>query len=205
MTLSSSDDLRGAVFGESLGQAETYARILAIEGLEWGLLGPREASRIWSRHIINSVCLIPLIKPHASVIDVGSGAGLPGVPLALARPDLSLVLVEPMLRRCEFLEMVVSRLSLGDRVRVVRSRVEEYSGSADVVTCRALASVSSLARMVTTRSLKWTQVLAIKGERASEEISTASETLSRHKLKAQVLHPLVMGESLGTVVRLTRR
>ncbi len=137
------------LFGDNLGTAQSYARILAVEGIEWGLIGPREASRLWDRHVINSVCVAPLISLGATVVDAGSGAGLPGIPLAIARPDLTICLVEPMQRRVEFLTMAVERLGLERTVSVVRARIEEFSDRTDVVTCRAVASLESLITMVT--------------------------------------------------------
>ena len=113
------------VFGDGLEVITRYVDILANRGIDWGLLGPREADRLWDRHVLNSVAVASLIPAEASVVDVGSGAGLPGIPLAIARPDLSVVLLESLLRRVTFLADVVAELGLGDRVRVVRGRAEE--------------------------------------------------------------------------------
>jgi len=103
---------RPSVFGERLPLAERYAEHLATTGVEWGLVGPREASRVWERHILNCAVVADLIPPAARVLDIGSGAGLPGIPLALARPDLRVVLVEPLARRVEWLRAVLADLEL---------------------------------------------------------------------------------------------
>lgn len=111
------------VFGDRLEAAELYARILAGAGVEWGLLGPREVDRVWERHILNSAALGELMEPGERVADIGSGAGLPGIPLALARPDIHVTLIEPLLRRSEFLRETVTELGLD--VTVVRGRAED--------------------------------------------------------------------------------
>ena len=115
-------DAAASVFRDELGRATAYADLLATRGLEWGLMGPREVDRIWDRHVLNSVAVGHAIAPGASVVDVGSGAGLPGIPLALARPDLRVTLLEPLLRRANFLTGGVEELGLGERDEVVRGR-----------------------------------------------------------------------------------
>ena len=218
----SSSDLQlcQSVFGERLGLVEEYARILGDEGIVWGLIGPREADRIFERHIVNSLCVVPLIGAGSWVADLGSGAGLPGLPIALARPDCLVDLVEPMLRRVEFLQMCVSRLGLEEQVRVVRASAQEYFGllrksgrsggrghvgrtqAPDVVTCRAVKSVAGLVDLV--HGLVPPGVLlSIKGEKADEEVAAAQSVLSERQLYAEVLHPLVADRVVGTVVRLS--
>jgi len=200
-------DLTGVcstVFGERLPLARRYAELLAGEGIEWGLIGPRETERIWERHILNSVCVSPLIDDGLRVADIGSGAGLPGIPLAIARPDLSVCLVEPMERRVDFLNLCVSELGLGDTVSVVRSRVEEYHGVVDVVVCRAVSSVTSLVGM-TAGLVGPAVLLAIKGDRAPVEISDAAGELRRRRLTASVERVAVDGMVVGTVVRIAER
>ena len=192
-----------SVFGERMKLAETYADLLANEGIEWGLIGPRERDRIWERHIVNSLCVVPLISRGRRVTDIGSGAGLPGVVLGIARPDLKIDLVEPMQRRCDFLEMTVDILEL-THVRVVRARAEEYQGHPNVVTCRAVSSVLGLVPMIAPL-LKRAELLAIKGERAEEEVQKAKMELVAYRLWAEVLKPSVCGETVGTVVRITSR
>ena len=112
--------------------AERYAELLATEGVVRGLIGPREAPRLWERHLLNCAVLAELVPESASVADVGSGAGLPGVVLAIARPDLRVTLVEPLLRRTRFLDEVVEELGLQDQVEVVRGRAEELAGTPHV-------------------------------------------------------------------------
>ncbi len=161
------------VFGPQLEAAERYARILAGDGIERGLLGPGEVGRVWERHVLNSVAVAELVDDGSSVADVGSGAGLPGIPLALARPDLRVVLVEPLLRRADFLREVASELDLD--IAVIRGRAEERSvreelGEVDVVTSRAVASLDKLARWCLPLLRAGGLMLALKGDRAEEEV-----------------------------------
>jgi 16S rRNA (guanine527-N7)-methyltransferase len=157
---------------------------------------------------------MPLIGADAMVADIGSGAGLPGIPLAIARPDLRIDLVEPMQRRVDFLSMCVERLDLGSHVRVVRGRVEEYEGHPQVVTCRAVASVARLVELVSGDAspvrgagqgahslVPPAELLAIKGERAGEEVRAAKRDLQRRRLVAEVTRPEIDGKVVGTVVR----
>ena len=140
-------DAAASVFGDAVADAERYAAILASRGVEWGLIGPREVDRLWDRHLLNSLAVESAIPEGARVVDVGSGAGLPGVPLALARPDLTVTLLEPLLRRATFLEGVLAELDLGGRVRVVRGRAMgadardamAHHETYDAVTSRAVA------------------------------------------------------------------
>jgi 16S rRNA (guanine527-N7)-methyltransferase len=154
--------------------AQRYAELLAGPGVERGLLGPREVERLWERHILNSAAAGELLEPNESVVDIGSGAGLPGLPLAIARPDLRVTLVEPMLRRTEFLEMVTSELEI--TVAVVRGRAEdpavrEAVGGADAVTSRAVASLEKLTRWSLPLLRPGGRMLALKGERADSEVA----------------------------------
>ncbi|WP_297009056.1 16S rRNA (guanine(527)-N(7))-methyltransferase RsmG [uncultured Corynebacterium sp.] len=147
------------VFGDRLDLAVRYAGWLADAGVVRGLIGPREVGRLWDRHILNSAVIGEVIDEGVRVVDVGSGAGLPGIPLAIARPDLRVQLVEPLLRRATFLSEVVEDLGL-DTVEVYRGRAEEKStvkavGGADVVTSRAVAPVGRL--------MGWSLPLARKG------------------------------------------
>jgi 16S rRNA (guanine527-N7)-methyltransferase len=162
-----------AVFGARLPAAVRYAEILAGDGIERGLLGPSEVGRIWDRHVLNSAAVAELVDRGSSVADVGSGAGLPGVPLALARPDVRVMLVEPLLRRADFLREVVSDLELD--VAVIRGRAEERSvrdelGGVDVVTSRAVASLDKLARWCLPLLRDGGLMLALKGDRAEDEV-----------------------------------
>jgi 16S rRNA (guanine527-N7)-methyltransferase len=173
-------DIAGRVFGASLPMAATYAHLLATDGVERGLLGPREVPRLWERHLLNSAIVAPLIASDSSVCDLGSGAGLPGMVLALLRPDLDIVLVEPLLRRTAFLEEAIRALGLTN-VKVVRSRAEDLVGhlAADVVTARAVAPLVRLLGWALPLCAPNGQVLAMKGQSVDGEIAEASEVLGR--------------------------
>ncbi|WP_202931639.1 16S rRNA (guanine(527)-N(7))-methyltransferase RsmG [Mycobacterium neumannii] len=171
--VSAPPDAAASLFGERLDRIQRYAATLAGAGVERGLIGPREVERIWERHILNSVALSELVEPDQRVADIGSGAGLPGIPLALARPDLHVTLIEPLLRRSEFLREMVDEL--GVDVTVVRGRAEEPGvrkqlGETDVVVSRAVASLDKLTRWSMPLLRVDGHMLALKGERAEEEI-----------------------------------
>lgn len=163
-----------SVFGPSFESARRYASILAGAGIERGLIGPRELDRLWDRHLLNCAAIAELFQAGERVADIGSGAGLPGIPLALTRPDLHVTLIEPLLRRAEFLEEAVSELGLA--VEVVRGRAEdkvvlESVGEFDAVTSRAVASLDKLARWSMPLLREGGRMLAMKGERAEEEVT----------------------------------
>jgi 16S rRNA (guanine527-N7)-methyltransferase len=162
------------LFGSALERAQRYAQILAGAGVERGLLGPREVDRLWERHILNSVAIAELLEPGERIADIGSGAGLPGIPLALARPDLRLTLIEPLLRRSDFLREVVD--DLGIEITIVRGRAEDGSvrqqvGEMDAVVSRAVAALDKLTKWSVPLLRPDGRMVAIKGERAEEEIS----------------------------------
>lgn len=182
----STPDAAASVFGERLPLAESYAAILAGRAVEWGLIGPRESARVWDRHILNSVAVAAEIGPDARVIDVGSGAGLPGIPLALARPDLNVTLLEPLLRRANFLTLAVEELGLEDRVTVVRARAEDHRGRYDVVTCRAVAPLPRLVGWTRHLFVPSGLLVALKGESAVREVADAASELRRANLRGRV-------------------
>lgn len=162
------------VFGDRLPLARRYAGHLVTTGVERGLIGPREAPRIWDRHVLNCAVVAELLPDGARLVDVGSGAGLPGIPLALARPDLQVALVEPLARRVDWLAEVVADLGLD--VRVDRGRVEETAvrrrwEGADVVTARAVAPLARLAGWALPLLRTGGRLLAVKGASAPEEIA----------------------------------
>ncbi|HEU4361807.1 MAG TPA: 16S rRNA (guanine(527)-N(7))-methyltransferase RsmG [Mycobacterium sp.] len=166
-------EVAGRVFGERLALARRYAEALAGAGVQRGLLGPRETDRLWERHLVNSAAIGELLTEGEKILDLGSGAGLPGVPLAIARPDLRVVLVEPLLRRSEFLREVVAGLGLD--VEVVRGRAEEPAvrdafGGRDAVVSRAVASLDKLTRWSLPLLRPGGRMLAMKGERAPAEV-----------------------------------
>ena len=156
---------------ERLPLVEHYAARLADDGVVRGLIGPREAPRLWARHLLNCGLLAEHLDPEVSVADIGSGAGLPGLVVAIARPDLSVTLVEPLLRRTTFLEEVVEDLGLTN-VAVVRGRAEELAGDGefDVVTSRAVAPLGKLVRWCLPLTAPHGVVLAMKGASAAEEV-----------------------------------
>jgi 16S rRNA (guanine527-N7)-methyltransferase len=176
------------LFGPHLPAAAAYAELLAGPGLERGLLGPRELPRLWERHLGNSALLAPLVSAAVTVVDVGSGAGLPGIPLALVRPDLRVVLLEPLLRRATFLQEAVTALGLGPRVTVQRGRAEEVAGRlrGDVVTARAVADVDQLLRWCHPLVRPGGRMVFLKGDRADTEIAAAQPLLRRLHLTAEV-------------------
>lgn len=161
-----------------------YVDLLAHSGVERGLIGPREVPRLWDRHVLNCAVVVDpaleLVPEGSRVADVGSGAGLPGVVWALARPDLRLVLVEPLLRRVDFLGQAVNALGLSDRVVVRRSRAEDLAGGfADVVTARAVAPLDRLAGWTLPLVRVGGDLLALKGDAADAELLAARDDLRR--------------------------
>ncbi|APU18049.1 MULTISPECIES: 16S rRNA (guanine(527)-N(7))-methyltransferase RsmG [Actinoalloteichus] len=167
-------DAAARVFGDRLPAARRYVELLAEHGVERGLIGPREVDRLWSRHVLNSAVVGELMPTNCRVVDVGSGAGLPGIPLQLARPDLRLTLLEPMARRVAWLEEVVSELGLS--TTVVRGRAEELTvrrrlRDFDVVTARAVAPLAKLAGWGLPLLRPGGMLLALKGASAAEEMA----------------------------------
>jgi len=166
-------DAAKTVFGPRLDLAQRYAELLADTGVEWGLLGPHEIERIWERHLLNCGVVAELLEPGERVADIGSGAGLPGLALAIAEPGLDVVLIESLLRRSEFLRMVITELGLG--VEVLRGRAEdpavrESAGGCDAVVSRAVGPLDKVARWSMALLRPGGRMLAIKGERAAAEL-----------------------------------
>jgi 16S rRNA (guanine527-N7)-methyltransferase len=169
-----------SVFGGRLPLAERYAELLATDGVVRGLIGPREVPRLWDRHLLNCAVVAELLPDGATVIDVGSGAGLPGIVLAIVRPDLQITLLEPLARRVTFLNEVVASLGLTG-VTVVRGRAEELVGtvSASVVTARAVAPLDRLARWCLPLAEHGGKLLAMKGSTAADEIAEHAPAIRR--------------------------
>lgn len=163
------------VFGERLPLAEAYVQWLTGPGIERGLLGPREAERVWTRHVLNCAALASLVPVGATVADVGSGAGLPGVPLLLARPDLQLTLIEPLQRRVGFLHEVQANLPLP--FVVVRGRADEVHATFDCVVSRAVAPLDRLAGWCAPLLGAGGVLLAIKGSSAPAELAAHEPAL----------------------------
>jgi 16S rRNA (guanine527-N7)-methyltransferase len=167
------------VFGPALEQARGFARVLATRGVERGLIGPREVPRLWDRHLLNCAVVADLIdNRYRTLVDIGSGAGLPGLVLAMTRPELSVILLEPMERRCRFLSECVAELGLAN-ASVLRGRAEETVLGADVATARAVAPLDRLAEMAVRVVRPGGMVLAIKGRTAADELRKARPVLRR--------------------------
>jgi 16S rRNA (guanine527-N7)-methyltransferase len=169
------------VFSAALPLAERFADLLSHDGVIRGLIGPREAPRLWERHLLNCAVVGEAIPEAVTVCDIGSGAGLPGLVLALARPDLEVCLVEPLLRRTTFLSEAVDALGLAN-VEVVRGRAEELHGTREfaVVTSRAVAPLDRLADWSLPLVRRGGHLVAMKGASAEQEVAAASHTLRRH-------------------------
>ena len=181
-----------AIFGDQIDQARSFAQTLANDSDELGLLGPRELDKLWSRHILNSAVVAELVRPGDKVADVGSGAGLPGIPMAIARPDAEFVLIEPMERRSSWMLQVVEDLGLKN-VRVLRSRAEDVTEQDfDIVTARAVAALDKLLKLCVPLLKPGGALIALKGSKAAEEI-TNSKKLEK-KLGISSFEILVCGE-----------
>ncbi|OFR89342.1 16S rRNA methyltransferase G [Micrococcus sp. HMSC067E09] len=169
------------IFGDALPLAERYVEHLSSTGIEWGLIGPREVPRLWERHVMNCAIVADLLPEGALVADVGSGAGLPGLCLALARPDCQFLLIEPLERRVDWLDMVVEDLGL-ENVDIIRGRSEQVAGNLDVdiVTARAVSALKSLLPLTMPLLKGGGELLAIKGRSAANEITAAAKALRKY-------------------------
>jgi 16S rRNA (guanine527-N7)-methyltransferase len=175
-------DVVERVFGDGSSGAIKFAALLADHGVERGLIGPREVDRLWDRHLFNSAVLAELVPQNCRVVDVGSGAGLPGIPLAIVRPDIRLTLLEPMARRIAWLQEVVDTLGLD--VEVMRGRAEEPEvrrrlGGSDVVTARAVAPLERLAKWCLPLLRPDGELLALKGASAAEELDRDAAAVAK--------------------------
>lgn len=191
------------VFHDQLPLVSRYAGILASDGVERGMIGPREVPRLWDRHLVNSGVVLPRLPQGATVADVGSGAGLPGLVWAIGRPDLQVTLVEPLLRRTTFLDEVVAELDLTN-VRVVRSRAEDVDETFDVVTARAVAALEKLAKWCMPLVKPGGVLLALKGQSAPEELDSAKRTLGRLGATDTLIRTYGEVEVPTTVVEVTK-
>jgi 16S rRNA (guanine527-N7)-methyltransferase len=188
------------VFGASIELARAYTHHLANRGEELGLIGPLEIPRLWSRHIVNCGLLAPLLSP-GRVGDIGSGAGLPGIVLAIARPDVEFVLIEPMERRVDWLRSEVAELGLAN-VEVLRARAEDakFSPWLDQVTARAVSALSKLIPIAAPLVRAGGELLFLKGASVEAEVSAAAKVIRRARLSQ--VEVLVLGE--GVVPEITR-
>ena len=193
-----------AVFGSRLQFAQEYHDSLATDGSTRGFIGPREVPRLWERHILNCAVIEQVIPEGATVIDVGSGAGLPGIPLAIARPDLHITLIEPLLKRYNYLNEVTEKLGL-DNVTVLRGRAEEGPikkavAGADVVTSRAVAPLGKLAKWSLPLVRKGGEMIALKGSSVHEELERDAADIKKAgggKAEVTTVHGT-------TIIRVTR-
>jgi 16S rRNA (guanine527-N7)-methyltransferase len=200
-------DVAAEHYAEHLAALQAYADLLAESGVVRGLIGPREVDRLWDRHILNCAVIAPAIPPAGRLVDVGSGAGLPGLVLAILLPEVSVTLLEPMLRRVTFLEEAVAALSL-DNVRVHRSRAEqcpELQGTFDVGTARAVAPLDRLAAWALPLLAPGGRLLALKGAGAAAEVTAARTQLDRAGVAAVVVRGYGVGivDPPTTVVEVT--
>ena len=163
-----------SIFGDQIGKARLYFEALVRDGDLLGLLGPREMPKLWTRHILNSAVVAELVASGQTVADVGSGAGLPGIPMALVQPEAQFTLIEPMERRSDWLKAIVQDLGLSN-VRVHRARAEEVTEVFDVVTARAVSALPNLLRMCVPMTRHGGEVIALKGSKAADEIQEAKK------------------------------
>jgi 16S rRNA (guanine527-N7)-methyltransferase len=191
------------VYPDAAENLARFADWLAGAGVERGFLGPREVDRIWDRHIANCAVVEELIPVNSKVFDIGSGAGLPGLVLAIVRPDITIGLIEPLMRRSEFLKEVVADLGITDQVTVIRGRAEELKGqTAPIVTARAVAPLGKLLTWSLPLTTKGGQILAMKGSSAATEITEAKEILKGRKAEIVLCGEGVV-DPQTTVVRVT--
>jgi 16S rRNA (guanine527-N7)-methyltransferase len=197
-------DVAQRVFSDALPLATAYAELLATDGIVRGLIGPREVPRLWDRHILNCAVVTDAVREGASVADIGSGAGLPGLVMAIRRPDLDVTLVEPLLRRTTFLTEAVAALGLPN-VQVRRARAEEVHGTAlfDVVTSRAVAPLERLSRWSLPLVRSGGLFLAMKGSSAEQEIATAKRVIGLERGQVNGVIE-VGGQFLDPAVRLVK-
>jgi 16S rRNA (guanine527-N7)-methyltransferase len=189
----------GRLFGEHAELAQRYAELLVTDGIDRGVLGPRETNRIWERHLLNSAVLASLIPHGARVVDLGSGAGLPGIALGIARPDLQIVLLEPMQRRVQFLRDCLAALEL-NRIQVHHGRAEDgITAPAQYVVVRAVGSLERLIRLSSGIMADNGVLLALKGTSAAIEVDQVRQTMT---VDVELLSLDLPGQA-ATVVRVT--
>lgn len=195
------------LFALSYSAVSHFAQMLVDEGETRGLIGPRELPRLWSRHLVNSAAIVPFVPMNAQMLDVGSGAGFPGMVVAIMRPDVDVHLVEPMLRRIEWLADVVEELGL-DNVTLHHKRAEELNGQgkADIVTSRAVANLSKLIPITLPLVRGGGSLLALKGRKAQEEVDQARKFFKKFGVAKALVHevPSVMEDESTMVVELKR-
>lgn len=182
-------------FPNRIAEIERYAQFLIGPGIERGLIGPREGERIWDRHIFNCLPVTTLIPENSLLFDIGSGAGLPGIVIALARPDLKITLIEPLSRRVEFLEEALTLLKI-ENVVVIRGKSESVKKSANYVTARAVAPLEKLQKITSHMIKPGGALLAMKGESAAEEAKTVPN--------AELIEIKLPGLELGRIIKVDK-
>jgi 16S rRNA (guanine527-N7)-methyltransferase len=202
ITLEEEPAIAAELFGDRIDIARAYTADLARKGEELGLIGPLELPRLWSRHIVNCVLVAPLLSPGTTG-DVGSGAGLPGLVLAIARPDVRMILIEPMERRVDWLTSEAQELGL-DNVSVVRARAEEtkLDWPLDQVTARAVTALSKLIPATAPLVRSGGEMIFMKGSRIQDEISAASKQI-RHARLSDV-EVIELGKGVAEITRVFR-
>lgn len=196
--LESEPEIAAELFGARIDLARQYTESLAFRGEELGLIGPLEVPRLWTRHIVNCVLVAPLLRPGL-IGDIGSGAGLPGLVLAIARPDIRFVLIEPMERRVDWLVAESDRLGL-ENVTVHRSRSQDapYAGALTQITARAVTALSKLIPATEHLLAPGGEMVFMKGARIDEEIDTASKVIRKAGLRD--VQSLVLGEGITSEI-----
>lgn len=200
-------DVLQAYFGDSYPQVARFAGELAAQGEVRGLIGPREIDKIWERHILNSAALVPFLPSEGTFVDIGSGAGLPGLVIAAMRPGATVILIEPMERRCAWLSEMVDVLGLGN-VEVKRGRAEEFHGAfeAQVVTSRAVAALDKLALWSLPLLAPGGELIILKGRSVAGEVAPARKVLKKYRMsEPEILEATTIPGVEGTTVLRSRR
>ncbi|MEN9955655.1 MAG: hypothetical protein RLY34_462 [Actinomycetota bacterium] len=190
-TIESEPASAARIFGLNIDKARAYTAALVADGETLGLLGPREYPRIWTRHVLNSAVVAELVPAGKTIADVGSGAGLPGIPMALAQPEAHFTLIEPMERRSDWLKEQVEKLGLSN-VSVLRARAEEVGEAFDIVTARAVKALPQLLQMCVPMTKHGGEIIALKGEKAQLEIDDSKRLMK--KLDIQSFDIVFTGE-----------
>ncbi|WP_449280536.1 16S rRNA (guanine(527)-N(7))-methyltransferase RsmG [Leucobacter sp.] len=184
-----------AIAGERIDVLREFARDLGARGEELGLIGPLEPPRLWTRHLLNSAVLAPLVQSGARVADIGTGGGMPGLVLAIVRPDVRFLLIEPMERRCAWLNEQIDRLDLRN-AEVRRGRAEEYHGAFEVdqVTARAVTALRKLVPLTAPLLRDGGEMLFLKGTSVQDEIDAAEKVLRKHRVRDIAVEELGVGQ-----------
>ncbi|MGP7959309.1 16S rRNA (guanine(527)-N(7))-methyltransferase RsmG [Sanguibacter sp. A247] len=206
-SLASDDPRLADYFGDAFPAVRSFHDALVSQGELRGLIGPREVPRLWSRHILNSASVVPFLPEEGTIIDLGSGAGLPGIVIAAMRPAAQVLLVEPMERRCAWLTEIAEQLALTN-IEVKRGRAEEFHGAleVDAVTARAVAALDKLGRWAFPLLRRGGELIVLKGRSAQDEIDAATKVLRKYGATDAAVHlaPTIEGLTTTSVVTATR-